>query len=201
MSTAQADASTTSSGRVDREYGLLIVAGILFAIGALLIYGTLTMRVTGAPGAFGPQTMPWITAALCLLASALLTVETFRHPGRGTVELDPMTARATVHDPFDDSFAPTQLAERSADADAEADPGTNWRGLGIGVGSLVLFAAVVEPLGWLVSATVLFFLMAYALGGRRYPTMALAGLGLASAIQVVFSGLLGMALPSGILGG
>ncbi|MFP5415651.1 MAG: tripartite tricarboxylate transporter TctB family protein [Actinomycetes bacterium] len=183
----------------ERELGLLVVAGVLAAIAAMLIYGNLTMRVSGTPGAFGPQTMPWITAVLCLLASALLVVTTFRHPGRGAVELDPMTARATVHDPFDETFAPTVLAEQQAEIGA--DPGTNWRGLALGVGALVLFAVILEPLGWLISATVLFFLMAYALDGRRYLAMALAGLGLASLIQVVFSGLLGMTLPSGILGG
>ena len=41
--------------------------------------------------------------------------------------------------------------------------------------------------------------MSVALGGRRHITGLIMGLGLASMIQVVFSGLLGMSLPAGLL--
>lgn len=188
--------------------GLLSMALVMVAVGAMLVYGNLTMRVSGGPSAFGPQTIPWITAALCFITAALLGVESFRRPEIVPEVHDPMTARATVHDPFDETFAPTVLAEvHEAEVEAEAQTGVaqprgiNWPCLLIGVGSLVLFTAILEPLGWLISATVLFWLMSYALGGRRHVMAGLGGLALASAIQVVFSGLLGMSLPAGILGG
>lgn len=62
------------------------------------------------------------------------------------------------------------------------------------------FTLVLEPLGWLISATLLFVGMSLALGGRHLLRALVIGLGLASLIQVVFSGLLGMQLPAGILG-
>ena len=70
----------------------------------------------------------------------------------------------------------------------------------IGLATLVAFTLVLEPLGWLISATLLFVGMSLALGGRHHLRALVIGLGLASLIQVVFSGLLGMQLPAGILG-
>ena len=63
----------------------------------------------------------------------------------------------------------------------------------------ILREILLEPVGWLISATLLFWAMSVALGGRRHVTGLIMGLGLASMIQVVFSGLLGMSLPAGLL--
>lgn len=189
--------------------GFLVFAAILAITGGLLIYGNITMRVPAA-GAFGPQTFPWIVAGLCLLTALLVVVEVVRHPERviDDPDQDQFSGVSALHDPFDPTFAPAVQVEAEAEAQAEveagraeADPGTNWRLLGIGLGTLVVFTLVLEPLGWLISATLLFWGMSLALGGRDHLRGLLIGLGLASMIQVVFSGLLGMPLPSGILGG
>lgn len=183
--------------------GFLVFAALLATTGGLLIYGNITMRVPTA-GAFGPQTFPWIVAALCLLTAALVVVEVFRHPERviDDPDQDQFSGVSALHDPFDPTFAPAAHLETEAEAGAQAgpDPGTNWRLLGIGLATLVAFTLVLEPLGWLISATLLFVGMSLALGGRHHLRALVIGLGLASLIQVVFSGLLGMQLPAGILG-
>ena len=52
---------------------------------------------------------------------------------------------------------------------------------------------------WLISATLLFAAMSLSLGGKTVVASLVIGLGLASVIQIVFSGMLGMTLPAGIL--
>ncbi|OLL71377.1 Tricarboxylate transport protein TctB [Pseudonocardia sp. Ae168_Ps1] len=68
------------------------------------------------------------------------------------------------------------------------------------VGGVVAFIVVLPWLGWILSATGLFTALAAALGNRKWLPVVLAGLALASAIQVVFSGLLGISLPAGFVG-
>lgn len=184
--------------------GFLVFAGLLAALAASLTWGNLTMRVPSGD-ALGPQTFPWIVIGLCLLSAVLITVEVFRHPERviDDPEQDQFSGVSALHDPFDETFAPTVQVAAEAEARAEApahDPGTNWRLLGLALATLVGFTLILEPVGWLISATLLFWGMSLALGGRRHLPALLIGLGLASVIQVVFSGLLGMSLPSGILG-
>ena len=183
----------TAAERPDR--GILIIAGVLVAIAGLLIYGNLTMK-TSDNGAFGPQTFPWIVAGICVLGAALIVIETLRHPrpAPSTPEQDAMSGVSVLHDPFDETVAP----QLKADAD-EVPKGVNWMKLGTALAALIGFTLILEPVGWLISATLLFWAMSVALGGRRHVTGLIMGLGLASMIQVVFSGLLGMSLPAGLL--
>ncbi|MFT3833223.1 MAG: tripartite tricarboxylate transporter TctB family protein [Micropruina sp.] len=177
------------------DRGILSIAAVLLVIAGLLIYGNLTMRVNGS-GAFGPQTFPWIVAGICILAAALIVIETLRHPraAPSTPEQDAMSGVSVLHDPFDERVAPQLRAEAS-----EVPKGVNWVKLGTALAALIGFTLILEPVGWLISATVLFWAMSVALGGRRHVPALVMGLGLASVIQVVFGGLLGMSLPAGIL--
>ena len=188
-------ADTPDEAAPGPDRGILIVAGVLLVIAGLLIYGNLTMKVSDN-GAFGPQTFPWIVAGICLLGAALIVIETLRHPrpAPSTPEQDAMSGVSVLHDPFDETVAP----QLKADAD-EVPKGVNWMKLGTALAALIGFTLILEPVGWLISATLLFWAMSVALGGRRHITGLIMGLGLASMIQVVFSGLLGMSLPAGLL--
>ena len=194
------EAATTDERPADApppapDRGILSIAGVLLVIAGLLIYGNLTMRVNGS-GAFGPQTFPWIVAGICILAAALIVIETLRHPRAvpSTPAQDAMSGVSVLHDPFDERVAPQLRAEAS-----EVPKGVNWVKLGTALAALVGFTLILEPVGWLISATLLFWAMSVALGGRRHLPALVMGLGLASVIQVVFGGLLGMSLPAGIL--
>ncbi len=188
-------ADTPDEAAPGPDRGILIVAGVLLVIAGLLIYGNLTMKVSDN-GAFGPQTFPWIVAGICLLAAVLIVIEVLRHPRRvpSVPEQDSFSGVSVLHDPFDETVAPKLKAEA-----AEVAPGINWVKLGTALAALVGFTLILEPIGWLISATLLFWAMSVALGGRRHVTGLIMGLGLASLIQVVFSGMLGMSLPAGLL--
>ena len=177
--------------------GVLVIAAVLVVIAGLLIYGNLTMKVAN-PGPFGPQAFPWIVAVICLVAAAPIVVEQVRHPRTiaDGFNPDPFSGVGVVHDPFDESVAPQLKAEAAEDAPPE---GVNWVKLGSALASMIVFTLVLEPVGWLISATLLFAAMSLSLGGKKVVPSLVIGLGLASVIQIVFSGMLGMTLPAGIL--
>ena len=187
--------TTTPDDAPAPDRGVLIVAGVLLTIAGLLIYGNLTMKTSGTT-AFGPQTFPWIVAGICLLAATLIVIEVIRHPRPvpSVPEQDAFSGVSVGHDPFDETLAPQLKAEA-----AEVPAGINWVKLGTALGALVGFTVILETVGWLLSATLLFWAMSVALGGRRHVPALIMGLGLASVIQVVFSGMLGMTLPAGLL--
>ena len=146
------------------EHGVLVIAGVLAVIAGLLIYGNLTMKVAN-PGPFGPQAFPWIVATVCLLAAALIVVQQIRNPRSvdDGVEPDPFSGVAVVHDPFDKNLAPQLRAQAAEDHPQE---GVNWVKLGSALGALVVFTLILEPVGWLISATLLFAAMSLSLGGK-----------------------------------
>ncbi|MEE2043017.1 tripartite tricarboxylate transporter TctB family protein [Nocardiopsis tropica] len=89
------------------------------------------------------------------------------------------------------------LAETGEDAPVRID----WRCLGIVVATMTVFIAILQPVGWLLSAALLFFGIAYALGSRRLLFDAVLSLTFSSLIQLAFVAGLGLNLPAGILGG
>ncbi len=197
---AAGETSTSGSGVPTRPApvrGVLVIAAVLVVIAGLLIYGNLTMKVAN-PGPFGPQAFPWIVAVICLVAAALIVVEQIRHPRTiaDGFNPDPFSGVGVVHDPFDESVAPQLKAEAAEDAPPE---GVNWVKLGSALASMIVFTLILEPVGWLISATLLFAVMSLSLGGKKVVASLVIGLGLASVIQIVFSGMLGMTLPAGIL--
>lgn len=197
---AAGETSTSGSGVPTRPApvrGVLVIAAVLVVIAGLLIYGNLTMKVAN-PGPFGPQAFPWIVAVICLVAAALIVVEQIRHPRTiaDGFNPDPFSGVGVVHDPFDESVAPQLKAEAAEDAPPE---GVNWVKLGSALASMIVFTLILEPVGWLISATLLFAAMSLSLGGKKVVASLVIGLGLASVIQIVFSGMLGMTLPAGIL--
>ncbi|ALL77583.1 hypothetical protein AD006_23845 [Pseudonocardia sp. EC080610-09] len=183
--------------------GALVVPAILTALGLFLVYGTLTMEVVGDGGLFGPTTMPWIVAVLCFVVAAGLAFDILRP--RREYDTPARTPEPAVAAGASDGPAPASGDTAAGDTDEEpaerTDPeGVNAPAVLTAVGGVVAFIVVLPWLGWILSATGLFTAVAAALGNRRWLPVVLAGLALASAIQVVFSGLLGISLPAGFVG-
>ncbi|UXA18461.1 tripartite tricarboxylate transporter TctB family protein [Mycobacterium sp. SMC-4] len=80
------------------------------------------------------------------------------------------------------------------------DASSNWRSAGITIGSLVAFAVLLQPAGWIIAGAVVFWGVTVGLGSTRYVPNLLIGLGASSVMQLVFSGLLGLNLPPGVMG-
>jgi len=163
--------------------GALIIPLTLAAIGVYLVVGTLTMDEVGDDnGIFGPRMMPWLVAALALSVAITMTIDVLRSRRRSAA------AQPAASGP----------AERSGEQTGEQAP--NWRAVAIAVAGVVAFIVLLPFAGWLISATLLFVVIAMSLGNRNHATSLIAGLALASVIQIVFSGFLGLNLPAGFIG-
>ncbi|PNI08682.1 hypothetical protein CXX84_08780 [Arthrobacter sp. AFG7.2] len=149
----------------------LVVAGILAAIGTYLTAGILAMDVPEGAKAPGPTFFPTLIVIAIFVLAVLLVVQTLRKP------------------------------EHVVEAAAEHRFHTDWKSLGLVFGSFLAFALLLVPVGWLISAAMLFWGVSRALGSKR-PLFDL-GLSLvfASCIQVAFGAGLGLNLPGGILEG
>ncbi|MGY4720276.1 tripartite tricarboxylate transporter TctB family protein [Naumannella huperziae] len=160
--------------RVTRGYGAFVMPAIMLAVAGYLIFGLVTMEVVESDELLGPTAMPWAAAIAMIVLAVIYAVDIWRRPG-----------------------------EQHA-GDASHPTPVNWRTLGLAVASLVVFAIILEPVGWLVSGAVLFFGMTTALGwgeaaARRPLFNAVLALGLSAAVQLIFAGLLGLPLPPGLL--
>lgn len=155
-----------------RSRGELVVVAIVAAIGTFLLVRTTTMEVTGTSGFLGPRFFPAVVGVLLLVLSTALAIQHLR----GTKQ------------PVEESHEDT-------------DDAIDWRPLGIVAATLTLHVLLLEPLGWLIAGAGLFFGVSYALGGRNVLRDVGIAFVLSSAAQLGFSAGLGIALPSGILGG
>ena len=148
--------------------GLCIGIGLV-AMGCVIGFDALTMRVPPTYAKVGPQVFPIVVGAglvLCGLITAIQSV----------------------------------LAGVSRPVVVEPVP-TDWQALGIVAAGLILHALLLKTLGFVIMATVLFVIVAIALGSRRYLRDAAIGVALALVTYVGFTRGLGLQLPSGIFAG
>lgn len=76
---------------------------------------------------------------------------------------------------------------------------TSWLALAISTGALGASVLLLERAGFILSSTLLFWLVARAFGSKRSWRDALVGLGLSITIYVAFTQGLGLVLPRGFL--
>ena len=149
----------------------LVMAGLVLALAIYLTVGVVTMAVPEGAEAPGPQFFPTLLAGVLYALAILLAVQHFRSPVDGRP------------------------------CDAGGNLGSNWRALSTVLVAFAGFAVILQPVGWIVAAALLFWLVSRALGSRRtYFDIGLA-LVFACAIQVAFSAGLGLSLPPGFLEG
>ena len=183
MST-EAPVRTTAQGSVPLAVVVLVVA-------AYLTYGTLTMTVSVSASPPGPKFFPTIVTVVAYVVGVLLLVQGVR--GR---------LRPAQHTPETAETAETpETPGDQAAADPAAEDRIDWRQVAIVVGTFAAFILILEPVGWLVSGTLLFAGVSYGLGSTKHLVNLGAGIVLASVIQLAFAGGLGLPLPAGILAG
>lgn len=161
----------------------IVIAG--FA--TYLLIGILTMRVPAAADFPGPQFFPAIITAGLYIFAATLAVSAIREV-------------RSLPDPH-----VAELQEAEAEAAGEAPPPravrVDVRSFAWVVGSFLAFALLLEPLGWVIAAGLLFWGIARGFGSAKPLQAIVVGLTLSSIAYIGFDMLLGMSLPSGILGG
>ena len=85
-----------------------------------------------------------------------------------------------------------------------ADPEPDWPTLarraemGLVIAGLVVYAMVLEPLGFIVSSAIAVWGLGWCLGNRPLPA-ALTGVSIAVVLYVLFHTVLGLSLPDGVL--
>ncbi|MGD7002545.1 tripartite tricarboxylate transporter TctB family protein [Corynebacterium halotolerans] len=163
--------------------GSLFVAVALAAFTIYIFYGIITMEVPDSAQAPGPKFYPMLLGIVAAILTVLLFIDTWRNPS---------------HEPGTRYTAPVG-ENRSAALIPVGE--TDKKALAYGVIAFGVFAFILEPIGWIISAALLFWVLALTLGAKR-PVFNLAvSLVVSSAIQVAFSMGLGLHLPAGILGG
>lgn len=210
MTTTQEKNKSFSGG-----YSELVMVGILLCIAAILIQGSLTMNVLDDAKP-GPASTPMIIGVGLIIISVFLTIDVIRNPetDRDTESVLPYSMSADMlHDlaglsAMEDTILNHRNAKPATDGSHASGQGTerklkvdtDWPTLLGMLVSTIGFVIVLPYLGWVLSAAALFWLASYLLGSKRPVFDLWVSLIVASTVQFVFAGLLGLNLPSGFLG-
>ncbi|MFC4139639.1 MULTISPECIES: tripartite tricarboxylate transporter TctB family protein [unclassified Microbacterium] len=148
--------------------GELVFALLMLALGVFALVGVFSIHVPVGV-TVGPTVFPIFVSVTLLASAAAVLVGVLR--GR----------RAEVED--------------SEDIDPDAK--TDWLTLVKIVGALIAHLLLIDVIGWAPAAAVLFGLVAWSLGAKRWWMAFLIGLVVGLAVQIVFGGFLGLSLPWG----
>lgn len=168
---------------------LLITAGIL-------TFGALSWEIssTARPG---PQFVPLLVAgALAIIAVAYL-IDIWRKPQA----IQPTEAEAATEFSVDMLHDLGQMDEPTASAETKERFHSDWATLLPVIAAFLAFALLLPYLGWIISAALLFWVVAHFLGSTRPLFDVWVALIVASSVQLIFGGLLGLNLPAGFIGG
>jgi putative tricarboxylic transport membrane protein len=160
-----------SGGRISRGEFALSL-GLLALGGAVVLDGIGQPEAKSASG-IGPGFFPLVVGSLLIVASLMLTVQVLR-------------------------------GKRGEPEDAEGDVDTSrlrtWQLLVTG-GAIIGFMVTLDILGYIPAAAITFWLIAFAMGSVQHVRSAMIAILLAVGIYLLFTQLLRIDLPAGILGG
>jgi putative tricarboxylic transport membrane protein len=153
------------------QYGVCAALAGLGVI--LLVDASRIAHVTSSNDPLGPRPVPMVLGVLLLITAAVYALDV-RRGGVGHAE-----------------------EGEDVDLGARAD----WKTVGLLIAVFGVNALLLEPLGWVISGTLLFWGSAFALGNRHHLRGFAYGLGLALATFYAFAIGLGVNLPAGVLQG
>ena len=164
--------SEAAARRPDRaQYG---VCGFLAVVGALVIVDAARLQhIANSNDPIGPKPVPIVLGVLLLVVAALYAVDV-AHGGTGA-------------------------AEEGEDVDVTSP--VDWRTVLLLIAAFVVNLVLIEPLGWVISGTVLFWGSAFALGSRHHIRNLVIAVALALITFYAFAIGLGVNLPAGVLQG
>jgi putative tricarboxylic transport membrane protein len=182
-----------------------IVVALLYAVAIFLTIGTATMKVQGK-SVPGPQFFPILVCIVLYLVATLLAIQIIRsprvpdhrvHPGNGQFSADMLNDLGQLGQ---EDHAPREIAATETPAKIWKSY-SDWRTVGLLLGAVVAFVLILNPAGWIISAAMLFWVVAYALGSRRPIFDIGVGLLFSAITQLAFGAGLGLSLPAGFVGG
>ncbi len=170
---------------------VLAVPIILAAFCTYLLIGILTMSVPPGVTTPGPKFFPTIIVGAGYVIAALLFVKYLRTP-------EPPAA--ATYSEFDDvSDAAREDAARAAAVPYKTF--SDWTSLAWAIGGFLAFGLLLNVVGWIVGGALLFWCVARAMGSLTPVRDVIVALMMSSLAYLAFDVLLGLNLPSGILGG
>ena len=165
------DGPATTGVRDRAQFGLCV---FLALVGVVVIVDASRIGVvTSSNDPIGPRAMPFVVGILLLVGSVFYALD---------------VARGGV-------------GEQEAGEDVELGQAADWKTVGLLAGAFALNAVLIEPLGWVISGALLFFMSAFALGNRHHVRGLAIGLALSLLTFYAFAIGLGVNLPAGILQG
>jgi len=171
---------------------------VLVAFATYLLVGIITMKVPEGSAFPGPQFFPMLIMLGLYLFAALLAVGAVREHRAG----DGAAPTASAP-PARSASAPPASTASASTPEAPAEPRTvrvDVKSLAWVVGSFLVFSLVLNILGWIIAAGLLFWCIARGFGSTRWLFGLVVGLTVSSLSYIAFDMALGMSLPSGILG-
>ena len=171
---------------MERRAAAEIILGLgVAALGAFILYESQAIRVIPIYAKVGPKDIPMMVGAILALLGLALAWQGWR--ARPAPQLNP----PAVMD------APGSVLDAPGTGGGQID----WMPLAaIGIG-LIQQILLFELLGFVPTAAILFFCVAFGFGSRRYLRDAIIAIALALVAYVGFLHALGLHLPAGILGG
>lgn len=158
--------------RVDKAQ--YFVCAVLVAVGAFLVFDALTLEAGFAKvDPVGPKFFPLAIGVILIVLAVILAIAI----PRGSV------------------------GQADAGEDVDPDSPGDWRTVGLLVGVFVAVILLVEPLGWVITSTLLFAGAATILGNRHYVRNIAIGAVLSLISFYAFYSGLGIPLPAGVLDG
>lgn len=207
MSTTRAEGSTKLANAPARvaNWGDVTIGLIALATAAILFIGLLTMEVQGSE-VIGPEVFPSVVAVgltvlgLILILSGLV-LRTKTHTSSSASPGISSDLLADVSD-ADAELDDLGAQERISDDQGEESTGAfDLRAVVIAFGSIAVFILVLQFLGWIIASTLLFAAISHAFGSRRPMFDLGVGFAIGCITQLLFAGMLGLALPTGFIGG
>ncbi|MFC4112435.1 tripartite tricarboxylate transporter TctB family protein [Nonomuraea zeae] len=149
------------------------LAVVVLGLGGFVVVGTLDVSAAGSQLGIGPRFFPTLVGGAMVLIGLCYVIDVLRG-GRG----DP---------------------EESEDVDVDAP--ADWRSVGLVSGIFLAFAVLLNVLGWIIGASLLFFGLSVALGAEHKVRAAGISVAVGLGTYLLFVKGLGVALPGGPLAG
>jgi putative tricarboxylic transport membrane protein len=153
------------------SWGELVAALVLTAAGIAMLVDTNSIRVTATANAVGPRFFPYVVGGAATLVGLWLAIAVLRG----------------------------DRAEPEGSEDIDLTQKTDWRTLGLLAATFLLYILIIDPVGYLLSTMFLFGASAWTLGARRPRSLILTTVLVPFVTFMIFTRLLGIYLPNGIL--
>lgn len=155
------------------SWGELLLSLALLLLGLVVLLDGVRQPEAKSASGIGAGFFPVIVGCVLMVVSILLVIEVLRGK-RGEAE--------------------------DADGDVDTSKLAAWQLL-LSAGAIVWFILTLELLGYILASAVTFWMIAFAMGSRRHVRSAVIAVLLSTAIYVLFTQVLRISLPGGILGG